>query len=148
MKAKNLFGVIFAVSFCALLGTCMKPAGSEKPSPTATVAQPTIAPTFTATMCDRTTWTQNTIEVLSMLPDAITIDLVDALITKYDHIKAPYSCGHTELVDQIDTEVRLALGAKRTAHMTTGDKSVAHDAESEIHTIAATKAMVEYTAKP
>lgn len=144
---KKILIIAFVVSFCAILGTCVKPTTPTTRTratdvPTSTTEKPTVTVT-----CDRWTWTSNTLEVLEMMPDAITLDLVDALITKYDAIRAPYACGHTELLDQIDTEVRLALGAKRTAFMVSEGKAINRNAEAEMHMIAATKALTEYTAK-
>lgn len=146
MKKFIVIAVVF--SFCAILGTCVKPTTpATQTRPTDVPTSTTEKPTYTVSMCDRWTWTENTLEVLEMMPDAITLDLVDALITKYDAIRAPYDCGHSELLDQIDTEVRLALAAKRTAFMVSEGKAINRNAEAEMHMIAATKALTEYTAK-
>lgn len=149
MRMNKFFGIAIAVFGCALLGMCVKPTPSATPRPTPSEAIATPLPTQTVLpACDRMTWTTNTLEVIEMFPDAITLDLLDALITKYDSIRAPIDCGHSALVDQIDTEIRLALGAKRTAFMVSEGKAINRNAEAEMHIISATKAMTEYTALP
>ena len=153
MRINKAFGIVILVSACALLGMCVKPTTTTTTTvlpgtPTATSASTPIPTPVITPECDRMTWTTNTLEVLSKFPDAITLDLLDALITKYDSIRAPIDCGHSELVDQIDTEVRLGLAAKRTAFMVSEGKAINRNAEAEMHIMNATKELTEYTALP
>lgn len=150
MRITKLGWIFIAVTSCALLGTCVKMPETKRPMPVPTLTidiTATTQPESTPIICDRLTWAINTREVLDKLPEAITLDLVDALITKYDAVKIPYNCDYADIADELDTQVRLALGSKRSA-FTIKNNPDQYLQEAEAYTFAAVRLLVTYNGKP
>lgn len=145
----NRFGVILLViGFCAIVGM-ISGGKSERTTvvPTRTPA-PTSSPTYAVNKsCDKNEWMTNTLEVIEMFESAISLPLVDALIVKYDSLKAP-QCDDNELAQEIDAEVRVALANKRTAFMTSGETANKNMAMAVIRITSASNLMAKYASQP
>ena len=145
----NRFGVIvLVIGFCAIVGM-FSGGKSERTTivPTRTPAQPTSQAYEVNKSCDKHEWTTNTLEVIELFEGAISLPLVDALIVKYDSLKAPL-CDDNELAQEIDAEVRVALANKRTALMTSGETANKNMAMAVIRITSATNLLAKYTSQP
>lgn len=128
MKNKGCVWGIGLLVFFGAIGALMDDTDKTVMEATAVPqAQATVAPTIapTATACSPEEWSTNFVEVYDLWGDALTITQLDAIIVKYDTKRLPYGCGEEadRLVNDVDYEVRLGLGAHRTAFMLgDGDK--------------------------
>jgi hypothetical protein len=121
-----VIGVLLIV--CVSAAIMPKPeAGTTKQVPTVAIqtatevptAVPTEVPTAvpTAVACDGE-WTAMVEDTISKWADANSIMAIDALVNRYDKIKAPYGCGRNDAtLDQIDLAIRLGLASQKTAMM-------------------------------
>jgi len=105
--------------FIGLVGSLMDTTDKEFAEATPPPATATSVLEPTQTVCNPVAWSENFVEAHKLWGEVLTITQLDAIIVKYDTQKLPYGCGDTadRLVDEVDTEMRLGLGAHRTAFM-------------------------------
>jgi hypothetical protein len=105
--------------FIGLVGSLMDTTDKEFAEATPPPATATSVPEPTQTVCNPVAWSENFVEAHTLWGEVLTITQLDAIIVKYDTQKLPYGCGDTadRLMDEVDTEMRLGLGAHRTAFM-------------------------------
>lgn len=108
--------------FIGLVGSLMDATEKEFAEATPLPATATSVPEPTQTVCNPVAWvawSENFVESHELWGEVLTITQLDAVIVKYDTQKLPYGCGDAadRLVDEVDTEMRLGLGAHRTAFM-------------------------------
>lgn len=145
-------GVAFAIiSGCGTMMQMNNAVKNSSPKVLTVTAIPTATFTSTATLIPTTSpatctdeWKSMVADVMYQWPKAQQIDVLDAIITKYDHIKLPYGCGNDDLLDKIDTEIRIGMGETRTAMMTTGSTARKHVDASIFHFSQAEGLLAEY----
>jgi len=105
--------------FIGLVGSLMDTTDKEFAEATPPPATATSVPEPTQAVCNPVAWSENFVEAHKLWGEVLTITQLDAIIVKYDTQKLPYGCGNTadRLMDEVDTEMRLGLGAHRTAFM-------------------------------
>lgn len=105
--------------FIGLVGSLMDTTDKEFAEATPLPATATSVPEPTQTDCSPAAWSENFVEAHKLWGEVLTITQLEAVIVKYDTQKLPYGCGDAadRLMDEVDTEMRLGLGAHRTAFM-------------------------------
>ena len=136
---RNIPWYVYVLGVLLVIGAIR---GEEQPQPVVTPEPTTIVTPTVAQACYKGYY-DLVVDTMDKLPQANTLEAVDALIYRYDTtMKLPYECGSGELLDKIDMSVRLALAESRTALMS--KTPMTHAVNSVIHQQEAIKTLNEW----